>query len=300
MTTEPLVLENVHTDCFKSKVMALEVLNKAAYFNNDMEVAYQYYKQLFELYKEKSWMDSSRINRVMAAYNFAMRCALAGHYSEMKDALQDMQEYATRHAYENSTYFECYYLPLLIYCRKTADFTSTQNLAMEVDAGIKKYEQQLKAPFKMNLFCQVAVFLFIKQHFGEALDWVNRFTDHPQNNSLLKVIPSAMVLRLLIFLELKEFKLLEYQIRNTIRSLQQMELYPSFTTAFSSFFKEILNTTGSRQEKHCYETLLSNLNNIIEAERPAFGMFDFVDWAESKVNGYSMSDWIKRKQGFGK
>ena len=291
----PEVQDNLQSDCFKSQVMALEITNKIAYFNNDMESSYQYYRQLYQLYKAKSWLSPSPIKMVMMTHNFLYRCAFTERYEEMKIILEEIRDFGADNLYDSSTYFECYYSPLLIYCRKTADFSVAPDLQNEIEVGMGKFTKELKLIFKLNMMTQVAAVLFIQQNYNDALDWINRFLDHPQRQSFKKILPSALVFRLLIYLELGAYRLLEYQVRNTARSLQNIGLYPQFSKAFTSFAKTILDAPGKRSRQQAYQQLYEDLATIYPIENPAFGMFDFLDWANSKQQQISMQAFVRRK-----
>ena len=293
----PLIQENRQADCFRAQMLTLEILNKLAIYNNDWESSYQHYRQLYQLYKKKPWLAPSPSNRMMMMHNYLYRCAFTERYREMKQVLAEAKNFATD-AMDNSssTFFECYYSPLLIYCRKTADFEATKNLPRTIEAGMEEFQQYLKLPFKLNMICQVSVLLFMKMEYADALGWINRFIDHSQKNVFVKVLPSALVFRLLVYAELEAFRLLEYQIRNTQRALQNIGLYPSFSNTFIAFFKEWLNAPDLQTQIEVYKALEVTLKDIYTSETAAFGMFDFMDWVESKIQRRQMYEVIRDKE----
>ena len=288
-----LIQQNIHSPCFRAQMLTLEILNKIAIYNNDWESSYRHYRQMYQLYKKQDWLSPSPVKRVMMTHNYLYRCAFTERYDEMKQVLAEIKDFAADTIYDSSTFFECYYTPLLIYCRKTADFSQAHQLPEAIDRGINKFNIQLKIPFKLNMIGQVGVLLFIRENYSDALGWVNRLINHPQKRIFKKVLPSALVLRLLIYYELNAFRLLEYQIRNTQRSLQIIGLYPTFSSTFITFFKKMLNAPTRRAEQALFQQLYEDLDAIYPKENPAFGMFDFVDWAGSKAKQQTMKTFIR-------
>lgn len=288
-----IVNDSLQSTCFKSKVLALDILSKVAYYNNDMESNYQYYRQMYHLYRDHIWLDKPK--QLMVRHNYLYRCVMTERYGEMKQILMEMQDFEGDNIDAESTFFECYYTPLLLYCRKTADFSMANTLIEEVDNGITQYQKQLKLPIKLNIISLTSVVLFIQGQYEEALDWINRLIDHPQKNVLIKIIPSSLILRLLIFLELEHYRLLEYQIRNTHRTLQNIDLYPLFCQSFLNFLKKMLQVQNSKDKIEALKTLHQELITIYPQETPAFGVFDFIDWAESKIQQLDMPTFIKCK-----
>ncbi len=137
----------------------------------------------------------------------------------------------------------------------------------------------------------ISLLYFIQENFSISLKWVNRILNHPRTLARSDVQRFARTLYLVLQIELDNLELLETELANARRALQQ--------TGFNVLEKALLSLLGKlivrpksewrRHQQRFSETLM----DISQSGDIPFGLQEMSIWIESRLEGRSMAQQLR-------
>ncbi len=229
------------------------------------------------------------------AQRLIYRAILCRQYKDILPVLKYINQLPLSNQYEQTLFCEVYFAGLFLYRIKTGDTKQVNSdLAFFADQ-IDLLAGKMNIGFELNLYTIVAHLYFMLGDYPQALHYLDLFLQHPKAKTLEKIIGPAYIFRIIILYEQEAFDAFEKYKRNTFRKLKQLTDYPQFYTLFQYFFTKIWNTSTLKEEQQQYKLLFEKLEILYNQniEKPAFGIFDFTNWAEAKIKNVSYLKYKK-------
>jgi hypothetical protein len=175
-------------------------------------------------------------------------------------------------------------IELSIYMQ-TAEFEKGIELAPKIEAKLAKYPGKFTKLREAYFYFNVAAMYFGAEKYSLALKWINKLLNSPNFEESENIYCFAQIMNLIIHIELKHDDFVPHAFKSVHRYLSSRNRVYKFENVFLDFIGKILKTTKREEQNKYYRELKSALVALKEDafERAAFEYFDFISWAESKV-----------------
>lgn len=167
---------------------------------------------------------------------------------------------------------------------------------------VKKVESfnaraELNSSTKMLLYNNMFYAAFLLGNFHEALKWITKII-HSKNETGLDIQASARISLLVIHFELGNSDLLPSMFRKTERFLLKNNCYNMFERTMILFFKNKYPEANNKADRiEAFKKLKRKFESLyrIQNQSEAFNFFDYISWADSKIQQRHFLDLIKDK-----
>lgn len=175
-------------------------------------------------------------------------------------------------------------IELTIYLQ-TGEFEKAIELAPIIEAKLQKFEGKFTKLRESYFYFIVAASYFGAEKYSLALRWINKLLNSPKFEESEDIYCFAQIMSLIIHIELKHDDFVPRAFKSTYRYLSSRNRVYKFENVFMDFIGKILKTTRRDEQVKYYKELKSALEGLKSDsfERSAFEYFDFIAWAESKV-----------------
>jgi hypothetical protein len=175
-------------------------------------------------------------------------------------------------------------IELTIYLQ-TGEFEKGVELAPKIEAKLQKYEGKFTKLRESYFYFTVAAIYFGAEKYSLALKWINKLLNSPNFEESEDIYCFAQILSLIIHIELKHDDFVPHAFKNVYRYLSSRNRVYKFENVFLDFVGKVLKTTKREEQNKYYKELKTALVALKSDsfERAAFEYFDFISWAESKI-----------------
>jgi tetratricopeptide (TPR) repeat protein len=224
-----------------------------------------------------------------------------GDLNRFKSALKTLGNFIKRNEKvfsENSkiTAFLYYETNMINAFFMEGNFTEGARYAPKLEARIIHFSEQSDTHRILIFWYKIACLYFGSSDYKRCIRFLNKIieTNTPQLREDLHVF--ARLLNLISHYELGNDDLLEYQLRSTYRFLLKVKDLGSVHQAILHFLKK----SGSLDRKNMAHSFLDLKTQLQELSNEAFhkraSMYlDIISWLESKIEGKSVQEIIRRK-----
>lgn len=178
-----------------------------------------------------------------------------------------------------------------------ADFDTAEKLIPVIEKGLSKHKGKFSKVREGLFYLNIAVVYFAQEKPNLALRWINKLLNSPEIAENEDIYCIAQLLNLVIHLELRNETHIPYVFRSTSRFLSKKGRLNKFESRFLVFVQDIMKADTKEKQRKEYQELKEDLQNIFKdpLERSALEYFDFVSWAESKVNRKSYRSIVEER-----
>ena len=175
-------------------------------------------------------------------------------------------------------------IELTIYLQ-TGEFEKGVELAPKIEAKLLQYEGKFTKLRESYFYFAVASIYFGAEKYSLALKWINKLLNSPNFQESEDIYCFAQILSLIIRIELKHDDFVPHAFKNLYRYLSLRNRVYKFENVFLDFVGKVLRTTKREEQNKYYKELKTALVALKSDsfERAAFEYFDFISWAESKI-----------------
>ena len=190
-------------------------------------------------------------------------------------------------------YLNSYDIEINIYCA-TGNFSRGIKLIPEVEEWLERHHNQIAGSEQLKTFYTIAYTYFGAGDYERALIWINQIVND-KSSYRLDYKALARIMNIIIHYELKNFILLEYELKSLKRFLEKRDKIFQFEKAVLHTFSKLIKI--SRGDDILFE--LRELRsarielNKDEYERKANEYLDVVTWVDSKMSGKSFEEIIQ-------
>lgn len=175
-------------------------------------------------------------------------------------------------------------IELTIYLQ-TGEFEKGIELAPKIEAKLLKYQGKFTKLREFFFYFTIAAMYFGAEKYSLALKWINKLLNSPNFEESENIYCFAQILSLIIHIELKHDDFVPHAFKNVYRYLSSRNRVYKFENVFLDFVGKVLKTTKREEQNKYYKELKTALIALKtdSFERAAFEYFDFISWAESKI-----------------
>lgn len=179
----------------------------------------------------------------------------------------------------------------------TGEFEKGLKLVTEVEEGLKRYRQKMSTVRKASFYFNIAILYFGAGQLTQALKWVNELLNNINIDESEDIYCFAQVMNLVIHLELGNKDFVPYILKSTSRYLETRNRVYKFETAMLEFIGNALKAEDEDDLQETYSKLVNTLIPLTKDpfESTALEQFDFISWAESKVQGKPFKELVQEK-----
>jgi tetratricopeptide (TPR) repeat protein len=179
----------------------------------------------------------------------------------------------------------------------TGEFDKGLRIVKAVEEGLKKYRQKMSSVRKASFYFSIAILYFGAGKHSEALRWVNELLNNIHVDESEDIHCFAQLLNLVIHLELGNKNLIPYTLKSTSRYLETRNRVYKFESAMLQFVSNALKVEYEEDMEDVYKKLVDELKPLRTDtfESTAFENFDFITWAESKVQQKPFAELVQER-----
>jgi hypothetical protein len=175
-------------------------------------------------------------------------------------------------------------IELTIYLQ-TGEFEKGIELAPKIEAKLQKFKGKFTKLREAYFYFNVSAVYFGAEKYTLALKWINKLINSPNIEESEDIYCFAQIISLIIHIELKHDDFAPRIFKNAFRYLNSRNRVYKFENVFLDFTGKVLKTTNRDEQTKYYKSLKSALVKLKtdSFEQTAFEYFDFISWAESKI-----------------
>ncbi len=167
-------------------------------------------------------------------------------------------------------------------------FELAKELIIPIEEGLKTYQKELKASFKITFLYMLSYLQFIIGDYDQARKKINIILNDYDENNRPELYNLSKLLNLLIHLELENFGYIKYKQSNVAYYFKKQSASFKTEKTVLSFFSKPKN-----YQENLIEKLLELESELIKMEKNSlekevFKYFDFLLWIKSKIQKTTM------------
>lgn len=189
-----------------------------------------------------------------------------------------------------------YSIELTLYAM-TGEFEKGLRIIEDVEEGLKKYRHKMSSVRKASFYFSIGILYFGAGKYSQSLKWINELLNNINIDESEDIHCFGQLLNLIIHLELGNNELIPYTLKSTSRYLETRNRVYKFETVMLQFIGEILRAEEEEEIRETYASLAEALKPLLSDpfESTALEQFDFISWAESKVQGIPFKELVQTK-----
>jgi len=304
------------TNFFKANLVSLD-LQEAGFFEKlyyyqahvwyytivqDFKACYRYAQKWVDLFEAAPDMkEAQTMLYIKGLHNLLAVLYNLLYYSKFMEVLKTLEEFAADQDRRTTPNTEILLFLHIYQHRINAYFMEgrfTDGLAIvpELLEDMHEYQRQLDPHRVLVLYYKIASLYFGSGDNRRAIEYLDKVIHHREGSLREDLQCFARILRLIAYYEAGEDDGLEYQIRSVYHFLGKMNNQQQMQVEIFRFLRNLGNVEPTRVKEafiNLKEKLISIADNPFE--RRPFLYLDIISWLESKIEGVSVQDIMKRK-----
>ncbi|MEO6453779.1 MAG: hypothetical protein ABIN97_06910 [Ginsengibacter sp.] len=206
-------------------------------------------------------------------------------FKSLIDTIRNKEKYFI--AYEK--WYNCQF----IYYNRTGQFEDGAAFA-ESEYKKEPVEKNFSMKAKITLWYFIAYNCYARHQYKKSLQYIQQIMNQPDND--LEEFIFAKLLLMYIHYELKNYELLEYQIRSAQRFMEKKERFYQSEKLMLHFFKTVSGADTKKVRHQQLEELKKNVTALFKTwyERGFSYYFDIQSWIESERTGENFAEVVRR------
>ena len=190
--------------------------------------------------------------------------------------------------------YERWYDYSFIYYNRRGEFTKALEFLDSEKTTMAKVGNNFSMKAKIMLWYFTAYNSYVMKDYRSALKTIQRIMNN--TNEGMEEFSFAKLLLMFIHYDLKNYELLEYQVRSYHRLMQKTQRLYKCEKTMLDFFKTISGTDTRKQRQEQLEELQQEITAIFKApyERGFSFYFDIHSWMESQLTGKDFAQVIPK------
>jgi tetratricopeptide (TPR) repeat protein len=168
-------------------------------------------------------------------------------------------------------------------------------LEPELQAFIPKLDRHYVVIFHYKIAC----LYFGADNHKRAIHWLNKIIQLPASDMRSDIASFARILALISHYELKNYDLIEYQIKSVYRYLLKNGDLGDYQKVILGFVRKLVVGVGEQSILPEFKKLRTALLKLKEDpfSQKAFVYFDIISWLDSKIENLPVQEVIRKKMG---
>ena len=252
--------------------------------------------QLFEAFPDK--INEKPKMYISALHNMLVSKIQLHDYSNFDEALNKLRSAPAKSLDNEVNRFSSSHNFELIMYLDTGDFTKSAEIRNEILAGLEKYGDKVNPIEKTTLLYNLFYSYFGTGEFSKALGIINKLLNEYEKELRYDIQGAVRILNLILHYELRNTSVLEYNAVSTNRFLSKSKrLYKLENTVLNFIRKKMPDIFTRKDEVEAFTLLREEFIALSEHEyeKKAFEYFDYISWADSKIENKPFEEIVKRK-----
>ena len=268
----------------------------------DYPKAYYHYQSLVELYNERTAAD---IERKWEAYlatinNYANISLFLKYYddallvSDMLKQLHRVYAFVHENNLETDLFIRAYFIEIQVY-KERFELEKALVLLPIIEQYMSKKDEPIKMMYKIGIIYEVAEVLFMNSDFDKSLIYLKQTAELSELQIDNDAFIMSLMLKLLVFVEQKDFEALTQNIASTKKYLKEHRINSRYEVLFINLMQDIVHynnanlITNKMFEE--YIALFTAIQPFVEESV----YFDITSWLQSKTTAKSFIEIKKEK-----
>ncbi len=275
------------------------ILANLYYGLGDKQKDYIYRKKIVELSDSSpEWIRENTEQYTGQLNNLLISQTTLRKYAEILSVVKKLRALPARSVITQANIFaSASFYELNVYI-DTGDFAKGIPLIPGIEKELLKYSAKINKAKELLLYYNCACIYFGTGEYNRALHWLNKILNDTPVQLRQDLYCVARVLSLIIHLELHNISLLEYSVKSTYHFLYKQKMLYRFEALILDFIRKKIPKIITRPE------LVAELRDLKEKlvkvsedpfEKKALDYFNFIAWIDSKIEGRSFAEMVKRK-----
>lgn len=289
---------------FKAKCCFYNIHSIYYKINNNWDKAYEYRKNLLQLFEESGRVNPEELNMHFSAINNLMPVSLHfGNYDEVQNLLNKVRNLPTKYPkvkvsedLEMKIFTHSNIVELSMFVR-TGEVEKGEKLIEQITPFIEKNMSRFRKFPLLHLYYNIAYFYFSVGKYSKSIQWMNKILNDNSLKSIEDIHSSSHILTMILQFEQGRDELLNYLARSTHRYLNKLEGLYGFETILLSFLKK---NSGQKKKKDLVSNFKKLREKLLETryepgERNALSTIDLLAWVDSKIEGKPFHEIMQKK-----
>ncbi|MDQ3022615.1 MAG: hypothetical protein M3R36_18930 [Bacteroidota bacterium] len=181
---------------------------------------------------------------------------------------------------------------------QTGEFEKGIPLIAEIEEGLKRYKGKINKESVVMFSYNIAYLFFANANYEKSLKSINEIINDKELSIREDIQCFARILNLLVHYELKNYVLIEYIMKSTLRYLSNKNKLNKFELIILNYIQKLINADIDDDKMFIFNEWKKELNTISDdmLEIKAYEYFDFMSWLESKIGKKSFAQVVKEKK----
>ena len=174
------------------------------------------------------------------------------------------------------------------------DYEKGESLVNEIINGLKRYRFKISKEDEVLFYYNISRYYFGAGNYKKGLEYVNKVLNDNEGDLRQDIYTFTRILNLLIHYELKNYDLLDYIIKSTLRFIKKKQRNYEFENLFIKHIKKLVRAHQVEKElENEYKFLKSEMVRIFKDpyEQVALEYIDVISWVDSKLEGVSYAEY---------
>lgn len=288
---------------FQEKVYLFYSFVGYYFFIQDFANGYKYAKKWVALFDEQPEMKRHKLELYIRALNslLAVQNKLYKYkeFAEIQKQLiaikRDKSLVLTENI--NLNLFKAIYVHEINRHFMLGEFKSGTRVVAALESELNKFIPRLDKHSVLLLYYKIACLYIGSGNYKTAIKWLNQINNEKEINLREDIHSFTRILLMVCHFELGNDYLLESSIRSTYRYFRKKGELSRYQKYILNFLRHLFADPSARNLKKQFEGLKQQMLSLEKKkfEKRAFMYFDIISWLESKLEGRSVQEIIKKK-----
>jgi len=301
--SNPLLKKEVNADSFTAKIYFFYINGVYYEMKGDLLNGYRYRKRFVEITEANpQWMEIHMKNYLPALNNLAISQMELKKFDEMSETIEKIKGVSSLKCIKASedilltSFIFSSILKMNLYI-KTGEFVQGLSAVKEAETGLIKFAGKIHSQYEIVFHNSIKYIYFGAGEYRKSLQWSNKVINESSPEIRQDIQAMARIFNLILHYELGNMDSLEYFIKSTYRFLLKSQRLYKVEAIILSYLRKNAHLMSQKEILESFRTLHKELLPLSKDkyEKKAFEEFDIISWLESKIEGKSFAEVVRRK-----
>lgn len=267
----------------------------------DWALSFEKFARVKQILDENPLIKADLPKRYIRTLHYLIQCQIElGQFKEARDSIRSMRALEGTEGFSGIQIhvhvFNASYLSELRLNERMGEHAKALELVPKVLAGIEELGPRLHKEYELEFYFNLAAVHFGGGEVNKSLFWLNKVLNDPEPTLRQDLFTYARLFNLVVHYELGNFDLLEYIVRSTHRFLSKKQRAHQIETLLIEQVKKLARATDPALKRSLFKDLRDQMVKVLKDpnESLALKYFDFLAWANSKVDGVPFAEEVKK------
>lgn len=270
--------------------------------NRDYTESFTFFNKVRVILERHPSIKEDLSKRYVLTLSHLLRCYIdSGDYINAAELTQEIRNLEGKKGFESmdlivrifavSSSFE------LIINNMTGNFSKSIQFLPSLQEKLNLFEDKLNKEQRITFSYLISYSYFGVGEFKKALQHLNEVLNDNEQILRQDLYSFARLLNLLVHYELENFEFLTYIIKSTNRFLNKTERDYEIENYLIKQLKRLVKAPSRVDQVEIFEQMRMDINKMLKnpQERVILEYFDLLAWVESKIEGVTLEQALKKK-----